>query len=1280
MASIIVKSGVPGKQPSASALEFGQLAVNYADEKIYFKNSYGNVVSLTTVNTSGTVTSVGGTGTVSGITLSGGVTSSGNLTLGGTLVVTPSNFASQSASTILAAPSGTAGTPTFRTLVPADIPTLNQNTTGSAGNVPWTGVTSKPTTLSGYGITDATPASHINSGGTSHSAVVAGGASGFMTGADKTKLDGIATSANNYVHPANHPASIITQDASNRFVTDTEKATWNAKQNALGFTPENITNKGLANGYASLDASGKVPSAQLPAYIDDVLEYANLAAFPVTGTSGIIYVALDTNKVYRWSGSAYIAITSGAVDSVAGKTGVVTLVKADVGLSVVDNTSDIDKPVSTAQQTVLNLKANIASPVFTGNVTGLGVATGTSFNSITGLASVAPLISGTAAIGTSTLAARQDHVHPTDTTRAATNQTMYIGTTAVTLNRASAALALTGITSIDGNAATVTNGIYSTGSYAEPAWLTSVNYNKLVGTIPTWNQNTTGSSNRIDSKDTRLVADTPQSFTRGLHADFKTNTTDGLADGGTFHGVLTFRQYSSASDWSGGGVRQLGFTDNHNLWIRGANADTTWSSWQKILHSGNYNTYAPTLTGTGATGTWGINITGNAATVASLSVHSGINNEPNKVVRTDVNGQIIAGYLNSAAGNEGNNTSPSRVWGTNGSDSYLRTYLTSALSVNYANSAGASASANYLSGQSTITYGTGKFQWTDISGAGGTGLSGSTPTNPSSDWYHHIILNHANAGGYYFDIAGCFHTDTLAFRRLVNGSLTPWRYTLHDGNIGTYAPTLTGTGATGTWGINITGNAANVTGIVPVANGGTGASTASSARTNLGATTIGSNLFTLTNPSAITFIRVNADNTLSTLDAPTFRTAIGAGTVTSVSGTGTVSGLSLSGAVTSTGALTLGGTLSVIPSNFSSQTANTFLAAPSGAAGVPTFRAIVAADIPILNQSTSGNAATATRLTNLTSTTTTTAGTDNTESCISYISSISLLGQTDGALYSHVYASTYKHNIYGDYRTGQIALRGKNNGVWTAWRTVLDSSNYNSYAPTLTGGGASGTWNINIIGGSQAVVCLDGDRLANTKLPTTSPNAVRYDFVNASTTGTGGTYAGVMTYAPYTGTTASTGDASYQLAFGSTATNGSGIAQLRIRNGIDSTWNNWLDILTSGNVKTINGNSILGTGNISITAGGSANPDTINVISTNTTASIYNTYICTAALTLTLPATPIAGAWLFISNRSSVNTVIVGRNGQKIMGLAEDMTLNVATNSVGIRLVYEGATHGWVLL
>ena len=99
---------------------------------------------------------------------------------------------------------------------------------------------------------------------------------------------------------------------------------------------------------------------------------------------------------------------------------------------------------------------------------------------------------------------------------------------------------------------------------------------------------------------------------------------------------------------------------------------------------------------------------------------------------------------------------------------------------------------------------------------------------------------------------------------------------------------------------------------LPLASGGTGATSAATAKTALGATTVGNNLFTLANPSAVTFMQINADNTVTTMDAATFRTAIGAGsggTVSSVTGTGNVNGISLTGTVTSTGNLTLGGAL-----------------------------------------------------------------------------------------------------------------------------------------------------------------------------------------------------------------------------------------------------------------------------------------------------------------------------------------------------------------------------------
>lgn len=108
-------------------------------------------------------------------------------------------------------------------------------------------------------------------------------------------------------HTFNLPVASATNTGK---LSSSDWSTFNNKQSALGFTPENSANKGIANGYASLDSNSKVPSSQLPSYVDDVLEYANLAAFPVTGTSGIIYIAIDSGLIYRWSGSIYVEIST----------------------------------------------------------------------------------------------------------------------------------------------------------------------------------------------------------------------------------------------------------------------------------------------------------------------------------------------------------------------------------------------------------------------------------------------------------------------------------------------------------------------------------------------------------------------------------------------------------------------------------------------------------------------------------------------------------------------------------------------------------------------------------------------------------------------------------------------------------------------------------------------------------------------------------------------------------------------------------------------------------
>lgn len=140
-----------------------------------------------------------------------------------------------------------------------------------------------------------------------------------------------------------------------------------------------LTERGVANGYATLGADGKVPSAQLPASSVGALDYqgtwdadANSPVIPAAavGNAGHYYVVsvagtTEIDGISTWNLGDWIVsdgVTWSRIEntqnvlSVAGKTGAVTLVKGDVGLGNVDNVSDANKPVSTAQQAALNLK------------------------------------------------------------------------------------------------------------------------------------------------------------------------------------------------------------------------------------------------------------------------------------------------------------------------------------------------------------------------------------------------------------------------------------------------------------------------------------------------------------------------------------------------------------------------------------------------------------------------------------------------------------------------------------------------------------------------------------------------------------------------------------------------------------------------------------------------------------------------------------------------------------------------------------------------------------
>jgi hypothetical protein len=864
---------------------------------------------------------------------------------------------------------------------------------------------------------------------------------------------------------------------------------------------------------------------------------------------------------------------------------------------------------------------------------------------------------------------------------------------------------------------------------------------------------------------------------------------------------MTFQQWA---DSSGGGTRQLGFTDNDNLWIRGSGSGlTSYGSWKLFLNSSNYNSYAPTLTGTGASGTWGISITGNAATATSATTAGNVtgtvaiaNGGTGATTAANALTNLGAYPASNPSGYTSNTGTVTSVSGTGGYGGLtLSGTVASSGSLTLGGTptgtwpisvSGSAASTTRLDQQATFP--TANNQDFNSLTTGGYynivwgNYSGTLNTPPASNSYGTLFVE-AGANFITQTYTPYNNNSSPCIRTYYNGTWTSWNITLTSANYNSYSPTLTGGGASGTWGINITGNAAtatsatsattagNVTGTVAIANGGTGATTAANALTNLGAlpsnngtatsltlgvrvngTTFGGNTSgmsgyyfpvevrangakpTLTwhyENVATRHIALDADGALDVYNpgesgGAVFKvggnTSLHAGNYNSyaptLTGTGASGtwGISITGnaATVTNGVYTSGDQTTITGTKRFYSTNNTQINTVSATdRGLSVFQETAGADAymtfhvsndyasyfglggaendlvyggwsagsvrhrilhsgnytgwaPSLTGSgasgtwgisITGNAATATSadqidgvaFRNTGSNSAVNADTLDSNGITYYTSGVSNFSgnATDGALYSQVWSPVWQHQIAGDYRSGQIAVRGKNNGTWQSWRTVLDSGNYNSYAPTLTGTGASGTWGINITGNAATST--------STVTPTFSGDATsKADITTRTDSGF---------YETDSGTTAEgwpVNSGTYQHMIACTHTNDGNYYSMQIggsfydnvfygrkTNGTGAT--TWVQFLTSGNYNsyspTLTGTGASGTWGINIT--GNAATVTNGVVTTGSYADpSWITSLAYSKLTggPTLPTGAIVGTTdtQTLDNKTLTEPTIVG--------------------------------------
>ena len=318
--------------------------------------------------------------------------------------------------------------------------------------------------------------------------------------------------------------------------------------------------------------------------------------------------------------------------------------------------------------------------------------------------------------------------------------------------------------------------IDNTGLYSgTAAKANSVPWSGVTGKPSTY---TPSSHNHTVIQGTSSTSAVPGKANDGF-CEFYYNVNNGLAN--NMPSSNNANAIISISRHAGDYTSQLGFSSNGNLYYREGVGATAWKT---ILTSSNYTSYTVTKTGGGASGTWGINITGSAGSVA----WGNVSGRPSSLPASDVPAWAKASTKPSYSWSE-IGSKPSTFTPSSHNHSYLTLY------------GGRPANINF----STSTNGTGAmFHFVATS---------STKTGKPPEDSNVLQMNWDSNGGWDTQFAISNGSSPHSYiRSQNNGTWGNWTTLLDSSNYNNYSPSKTGSGASGTWGINITGSSGSCTG------------------------------------------------------------------------------------------------------------------------------------------------------------------------------------------------------------------------------------------------------------------------------------------------------------------------------------------------------------------------------------------------------------------------------------------------------------------------------------